>query len=110
MRILDAFVKAGSHYLTRAEWGCLDGDHRSWIFVEAEDAADALGMVPPVIRPDAKVVRLFAFSTEHLDLFHQLTPEQFGQLRELTDEQLNELQDATLGQVRGLVDRLTRGA
>jgi hypothetical protein len=57
--MLDAFVKAGSHYMTRAEWGCLDDDHRSWAIVEAMDDAQAHFMVPPVLRPNAKVIRLF---------------------------------------------------
>jgi hypothetical protein len=23
--------KTGSHYLTNAEWGCLDGEHKGWV-------------------------------------------------------------------------------
>ncbi len=106
MRILDAFVKAGSHYLTRAEWGCLDGDHRSWIIVEALNDADAKGMVPPVIRPNAKVIRLFEFTAEHVKLVHELGPEQFRQLRKLDDEQLLQFQTGSLEEIREVARRL----
>jgi len=92
-------VKAGSHYLTHAEWGCLDGDHRAWITVEAEDDADARRMVPPVIRSSTKVVRLFQFTPEHVRFLQQLTPEQFRRLQKLPVEQLRELSGLTLEQL-----------
>ena len=28
-RVVDVFLKSGSHYLSRADWGCRDGDHKS---------------------------------------------------------------------------------
>ena len=45
LRALDAAVAQGSHYLTNAQFGCEDGVHKAWIFVEAEDRADARGIV-----------------------------------------------------------------
>ena len=104
--MLDAFVKAGSHYMTRAEWGCLDEDHRSWAIVEAMDDAQARFMVPPVLRPNAKVIRLFEFTSEHIDLLHELPQERFAQLRKLTDQQLREFLSASAGQVHEVVIRL----
>ncbi len=110
MRILDAFVKAGSHYMTRAEWGCLDDDHRSWIIVEADDDVQAHHMVPPVLRSNAKVIRLFEFNGGHIDLLHQLPHEQFLQLRKLSYQQLLEVFSASANQVRDVVHRLLENA
>ena len=36
-RVVQVFLHTGSHYLTHADWGCSDCDHRSWMIVDAED-------------------------------------------------------------------------
>ena len=33
-RVVDVFLKTGSHYLTGADWGCKDGVHKSWMLVD----------------------------------------------------------------------------
>lgn len=71
LRLLDAFLHAGAHYLTNAEWGCEDGDHTAWILVEAESDEEARNMVPPVIRNRARLVRLNRFTPEQIRAFHE---------------------------------------
>ncbi len=66
VRALDAFLQAGAHYLTNAEWGCRVGVHTAWIIVEAENDAEARLMVPPVIRRSAKLVKLNRFTAEDI--------------------------------------------
>ncbi len=66
LRMLDAFLQAGAHYLTNAEWGCMAGEHSTWLIVEAENDAQARLMVPPVIRHSAQVVKLNKFSPEQI--------------------------------------------
>ncbi len=34
-RVVEVFLRTGSHYLTHADGGCKDGVHKSWIIVEA---------------------------------------------------------------------------
>jgi len=100
LRILEAFVAAGSHYLTHAEWGCTDGDHRAWVMVEADSDDAARLMVPPVIRPNSRVVRLHKFTSDEIKLLKALTPEERAQLRKLSPEQLLQLQKLPLEQIR----------
>lgn len=69
LRMLDAFLQAGAHYLTNAEWGCKAGEHKAWIIVEASNDAEARLMVPPVIRNTAKVVQLNRFTPEEVRQF-----------------------------------------
>ena len=77
VRVLDAFLRAGAHYLTNADWGCLAGDHTAWITVEADDDYQARLMVPPVIRRDAQVTKLNKFTPQEIrDLFD--TVDQLG--------------------------------
>ena len=70
LRMLDAFLNAGAHYLTHAEWGCMDGEHTAWIIVEANSDAEARMMVPPVIRNTAKLVKLNKFTPEQIRGMH----------------------------------------
>ncbi len=71
LKTLDAFVRAGAHYLTNAEWGCEDGVHTAWIVIEAPSDSEARLMVPPVIRNRAQLVRLTRFTPEEIREFHR---------------------------------------
>jgi hypothetical protein len=66
-RVVDVFLKTGSHYLTGADWGCKDGVHKSWMLVEVDGKEDALRIVPPAFREHAKVVQLNSFSMKEID-------------------------------------------
>jgi hypothetical protein len=58
------FMETGSHWLAQADWGCKDGEHSAWIILEAESKEEAIHVVPPRFRPDAKVVQLNKFTPE----------------------------------------------
>lgn len=60
-------LRTGSHFVTNADFGCKDGDHRAWIVVEADSKEEARGVVPPGYRGAAKVVGLNKFSMEELE-------------------------------------------
>jgi hypothetical protein len=71
-RAVDVFLATGSHYLTKADWGCLDGVHTAWIVVEAESREQARSVVPPAFRRDARVTALNAFGREEIEELLQL--------------------------------------
>lgn len=50
-----------SGYLNNFDWGSKDGVHTGWAIIEAENAPQALGIVPAVIRDKARAVRLTKF-------------------------------------------------
>ena len=66
-KVIKIFLSSGSHFLTNAEWGCLDGDHTARMLVDVEDKETARNIVPPAFREDAKVVGLSRFSMEEID-------------------------------------------
>ena len=66
-RVVQVFLQTGSHFLTHADWGCSDGDHRSWMIVDADDKEQAREIVPPPYRSIAKIVKLNSFSMEQID-------------------------------------------
>ncbi len=63
-RAVEVFLRTGSHFLARADWGCKDGEHKAWIVVEVDSKDEARGIVPPEFRPMAKVVQLNAFTMD----------------------------------------------
>jgi hypothetical protein len=74
VKAVEAFLRTGSHFLTRADWGCKDGDHKAWMIVEVETKDEARGILPPHFRRDAKVVKLNYFTMTEIDellKFHQ---------------------------------------
>lgn len=68
-RAAQVLLASGSHYLTHADWGCLDGVHTAWLIVEVESRDLARAIVPPAHRARARVVGLSAFALEDLDRF-----------------------------------------
>ncbi len=66
-RAVEVFLRTGSHFLTRADWGCKDGVHKAWMIVELDSKSDALNIVPPDFRSQATVVQLNTFSLEQIE-------------------------------------------
>lgn len=62
-------LSTGSQYLSHAEFGCLDGEHKAWIIVEVDSKEEARFILPPVYRPHAKIVKLNKFSLAEIDAF-----------------------------------------
>ena len=66
-KVVKVFLSSGSHFLTHADWGCCDGDHRAWIIVDVADRDEAMGIVPPAFRSSARIVGLNYFSMDFID-------------------------------------------
>jgi hypothetical protein len=67
LRAIQAFLSTGSHFVANAEWGCRDGDHRAWIVVEVDSKEEAMAIVPPIYRSNAKVVALNRFTLQEIE-------------------------------------------
>lgn len=66
-RFVEVFLKTGSHFLTNADWGCMDGQHSAWILVEVDSKEEALQIVPPAFRPQTKIVQMNKFTLEVIE-------------------------------------------
>ena len=66
-KVIQVFLSSGSHFLSQADWGCRDGDHRAWIIVDVDSKAEARAIVPQAFRDDARVVGLGKFKLEEID-------------------------------------------
>jgi len=56
------FQQTGSHFLTHADWGCLDGEHKAWMMVEVENKDEARFILPSLFRSSAKITELTTFT------------------------------------------------
>jgi hypothetical protein len=63
-RAVEIFHRTGSHFLTHADWGCKDGEHKAWLIIDVGSKHEALNIVPPEYRETAKIVGLNSFSQE----------------------------------------------
>ena len=66
-RIVQLLLSTGSHYITHADWGCMDGEHTAWIIVEGESKEQARCILPPAFRSQAKIVALNKFTMEQIE-------------------------------------------
>jgi hypothetical protein len=78
-RAVEILLTTGSHFLTHADWGCKDGEHRAWIIVEVDSKEEARSILPPPLRSQAKIVQLNYFALEEIDTIlrhHQVSLQQ----------------------------------
>lgn len=66
-KVVKVFLETGSHFLTHADWGCSDGEHKAWITVEVDTKNEARSIVPHAYRNDARIVQLGSFTMEEID-------------------------------------------
>jgi len=64
--VAEAFARSGSHFLTRADWGCQDGEHKAWLIVEVGSKQEAQNIVPSEFRQQSRVIGLNAFTLEQV--------------------------------------------
>jgi hypothetical protein len=66
-RAVSILLSSGSHFLTNADFGCLDGEHKAWFFMEASSKEEVLRIVPPAYRKDAKISQLNKFKLKDVE-------------------------------------------
>jgi len=66
-RAAKILIESGSRFLTHADFGCYDGEHKAWIVVEVDSKEEARHMLPPAYRRNARIVGLNRFTIDELD-------------------------------------------
>ena len=75
IRAIEIFLRTGSHFLSRADWGCLDGVHSAWMIVDVDSKDEARAIVPSAYRAEARIVQLNTFTAAQVaELRSQHTP------------------------------------
>jgi len=61
------FLRSGSHFVTNAEWGCTDGEHKAWMIVEVENKEEAKRILPAHYRMNAKITKINKFTRQQME-------------------------------------------
>jgi hypothetical protein len=64
---VEILLSSGSHFLTNADWGCLDGEHKAWFFMDAGSKDEVLRIVPPAYRKNTKISQLNKFRLKDIE-------------------------------------------
>jgi hypothetical protein len=67
-RAIQVFLESGSHFMTNADWGCHDDEHKAWFVVDLDSKEEARSILPPHFRHDAKIITLEKFTIDDLEL------------------------------------------
>jgi hypothetical protein len=67
VRAIKVLLETGSHFLTKADFGCEDGVHKAWIVVDVDSKEEARNMLPPAYRRQATIVALCKFGIKEID-------------------------------------------
>jgi len=62
LRSVSILLSSGSHFLTNADWGCMDGVHKAWFFMDADSKEEVMMVVPPAFRQQAKISQVNKFN------------------------------------------------
>ncbi len=66
VKALRAIELYGSHFVTHADWGCKDGIHSGWLIAELVSRDEAMQIVPPDFRQEARIIELNRFTKEQI--------------------------------------------
>ena len=66
-QVVESFLNYGSHFATKADWGCTDGIHKAWITIETDNKENARNILPPAYRSQANIIKLNKFTLEEID-------------------------------------------
>lgn len=75
MNAIKIFLASGSHFLVNADWGCQDGEHKAWMIVDVDNKNQALQIIPPLFRHEAKIIKLVKYTKDHFDegfMYHKV--------------------------------------
>ena len=64
---VQAFMETGSHFMTNSDWGCGDDEHKAWFIAELDSKEQAMTILPPLFRENAKIIELRRFTPERSD-------------------------------------------
>ena len=59
---IQAFRATGSHFMTNADWGCGDDEHKAWFIAELDSKEQAMSILPPLFRENTKIITLQRFN------------------------------------------------
>ncbi len=66
VKALETIERYGAHLLTHLNWGCRAGTHSGWLIDEFTSHDEAMQIVPPQFREEARIVEVEQFSKDQI--------------------------------------------
>ncbi len=66
VKALATIERYGAHLLTHLNWGCRAGIHSGWLIDEFASYDEAMQIVPPQFREEARIVEVEQFSKDQI--------------------------------------------
>lgn len=70
LKALDETLAKCPEILEKFVWGCTQGEHAGWAYIEAEDKDDACAIIPEFLQEKAKVTEVNKLTPEQVKSFH----------------------------------------
>ena len=64
---IKTLLSTGSHFLTNADWGCKDDEHKCWIIVDFSSKEEARTILPAIYRNEAKIINLSRYTLNDMN-------------------------------------------
>ena len=61
-----------SGYIQMFQWGCNAGEHTGVAILDAENEQQVLNILPPLLRPKARIVKLNTYTRKEIEEIHLL--------------------------------------
>lgn len=71
LKALNEILEKGPEILDKFVWGCAHGEHKGWVYIEAENKDDACAIIPEFLQEKAKVTEVGKFTPEQIKSFHE---------------------------------------
>ncbi|HEX6847701.1 MAG TPA: hypothetical protein VF144_12025 [Chitinophagaceae bacterium] len=69
-KVMDYFREYHAGFLTHFEFGCNDGDHHAYAFIDADSREAAMLSVPPYLRNKTKAIKVNTLDPQSKNLVH----------------------------------------
>jgi hypothetical protein len=72
LQALDEISDKSPTLLSKANWGCMAGNHNGWAVVDANNETEARQIVAtPLMQKNARITKLSTFSRQDIESFHK---------------------------------------
>lgn len=95
LRSIQSFLASRTHYISGAEWGCIENEHKAWLIIKTENRKDAMRIIPAAYRQYAKITRLHKFTGKEIDE-SMLEPPEKATVSDLHQTKINGLKTTLL--------------
>ena len=67
LRSIESFLSTRSHFVTSAEWGCLEDEHKAWLIIKTSNSDDVMRIIPAAYRQHARITHLHKLKEKDID-------------------------------------------